>query len=107
MGSLSEQGETLVYRWAHSDEPEAEDQLCVLTDADKTGFPHATVYPPQAAWIFDGVEWVPGRAADDLTWALGKLRAAVASWQQPGSELASGQRPGRYATQRASGSSSL
>jgi hypothetical protein len=80
LGELAEHGETIVYRWAHSVQPDDGDDLGVLANVDPATFPSIATYTPGAVWAYDVESWVAGRPEDDLDWVLSKLKDAVEAW---------------------------
>lgn len=79
-GVVAKDGETMVYRWAHSDEPDGSLRTDALAGASKEHFPYAALYDPGAEWSYDGQPWLPRRPDADLAWAIDKLGAACAIW---------------------------
>jgi hypothetical protein len=79
-GFVSSKGETMVYRWAHADEPEGELQDAALRAAANEGFPYAAVYEPGAEWVYDGEPWLPRQPDADIAWAVAKLETACSVW---------------------------
>jgi hypothetical protein len=81
LGNVSEHGETMVYRWAHSDDPDRPSELGQLAETEKSDFPNAAIYTPGAQWVYDSTPWIAGRPDEDLGWVTAKLSAAVDAWQ--------------------------
>ena len=77
---LTREGETIVYRWAHSDEPEGQLQTAALRDALRGPFPYGAVYDPGAEWVYDEQAWLPRRPDTDIAWAVSNLQTACAIW---------------------------
>jgi hypothetical protein len=79
-GLVSSKGETMVYRWAHADEPAGALQDAALCAAANAGFPHAAIYEPSAEWVYDGKAWLARQPDADIAWAVSKLEAACSVW---------------------------
>lgn len=79
-GLVSSKGETMVYQWAHADEPDGTLKDGALRAASEAEFPLPAVYESDAEWVYDAQAWRSRQPDADIAWAVAKLGAACLIW---------------------------